>query len=357
MNGNRKTARGIAAGAMIICTLFSVVLTSLISGTSFPSIITAKTPATSKASDDSEKPIRWVDFDVPYEVLKKAMDTDIETYGTEHHINWIDILAYLAAKYGGNFNCYENADMEAFVSAVKSGTSVEEITDKMNYFDYYRQAYGAILGGFLGEFTTTLYESDMERADSQPPETAEVTYGLKAFSPIAEGFYYSEFDDFGTNRSYGYSRRHLGHDMMTSIGTPVVAVESGTVEALGWNQYGGWRIGIRSHDNLRYYYYAHLQKNHPYTENMSIGADVSAGDVIGYTGMTGYSIKENVNNIDTPHLHYGLQLVFDEDAKDSPTQIWIDLYDITRLLSTHRCTVVKNEHTGEYQRKYILEER
>lgn len=33
---------------------------------------------------------------------------------------------------------------------------------------------------------------------------------------------------------------------MGSIGTPIIAVESGVVEHLGWNQYGGWRIGIRS---------------------------------------------------------------------------------------------------------------
>ena len=32
-------------------------------------------------------------------------------------------------------------------------------------------------------------------------------------------------------------------DMMGQIGTPIIAIESGYVEALGWNQYGGWRIG------------------------------------------------------------------------------------------------------------------
>lgn len=36
--------------------------------------------------------------------------------------------------------------------------------------------------------------------------------------------------------------------MMGQTGTPVVAVESGYVEAIGWNQYGGWRLGIRSFD-------------------------------------------------------------------------------------------------------------
>ena len=89
-------------------------------------------------------------------------------------------------------------------------------------------------------------------------------YGLKVFSPIAKNFPYSDYDDFGASRSYGFKRKHLGHDMMGQVGTPVIAVESGYVEALGWNQYGGWRIGIRSFDKKRYYYYAHLRKDYPY---------------------------------------------------------------------------------------------
>ena len=39
--------------------------------------------------------------------------------------------------------------------------------------------------------------------------------------------------------------------LMGSIGTPIVAVESGVIENLGWNQYGGWRIGIRSFDTKK----------------------------------------------------------------------------------------------------------
>lgn len=35
---------------------------------------------------------------------------------------------------------------------------------------------------------------------------------------------------------------------------------------------------------------------------------MTAGDVIGYMGHTGYSKKENTNNIDEIHLHFGIQL-------------------------------------------------
>lgn len=339
MKNRKNKATLIITAAVIICTAASVLFTSLISS---PALLTAK------KTSDPDKPIKWVEFNVPYEAMKKAMDIDIATYDDKLHISWIDVLAYLGARYGGDFTAYRESDMNEFIEKLKTGKTVSSITRNMKYFDYYSRAYGAVLRGFLGEY-------QIKTPDDDGRSSWKKVYGLKAFSPLAEGFYYSDFDDFGTNRSYGYSRRHLGHDMMTSIGTPVIAVESGTVEALGWNQYGGWRIGIRSFDKERYYYYAHLRKDTPFAENLYIGATVTAGDIIGFTGQTGYSIKENVNNIDTPHLHFGMQLVFDEDAKDSPTQIWIDLYDITRLLSSHRCSVVKNSD-GEYKRKYPFAE-
>ena len=141
--------------------------------------------------------------------------------------------------------------------------------------------------------------------------------------------------------------------MMGSVGTPIIAVESGYVECVGWNQYGGWRIGIRSFDKKRYYYYAHLRKDHPYNDIYE-GKVVTAGDVIGYLGMTGYSTKENVNNINTPHLHWGMQLIFDESQKDAVSEIWIDLYAITKLLAQNRSAVYRPEGTKEYERKYQM---
>ncbi len=144
--------------------------------------------------------------------------------------------------------------------------------------------------------------------------------------------------------------------MIGQVGTPIVAVEGGTIEAMGWNQYGGWRIGIRSHDQKKYYYYAHLRKNFPYRKDLEVGSVVKAGDVIGYLGRTGYSIKENVNNINNAHLHFGMQLIFDESQVDSPNEIWIDVYQIIRLLDNKRSEVVKNPETKDYSRVYDIRE-
>lgn len=303
-------------------------------------------------SETGKDTIKWVDFDVPYKVLEKTMYLDIESYDTEIHLKWTELLAYLSAKYGGNYRYYKSKDLDDLVARLNQGESIDTITKDMKRYDYYKEAYTAVLGGFLGEFMVQVPVDSETGGDI----VWESKYGLKAFSPIPAGYWYSDFDDFGAGRSYGFNRKHFGHDLMIGTGTPIIAIESGIVEVLGWNQYGGWRIGLRSFDKKRYYYYAHLRKDRPYSTDLYIGKAVKAGDVIGYSGRTGYSRKENVNNIDTPHLHVGIQLIFDEKLKDSPNQIWVDMYNICKLLLKNKCQVYKNEETKEFYRKYDFTE-
>ena len=251
--------------------------------------------------------IKWVDFQVPYESLKYAMELDINTFDQEKHIRWVDLLALSACRTGGK--CGLPSVRKAAQDLLGNQSPEELLGDLYKYYDYYHEAYDAVLGGLLGCFAI---EKDGQQIQ---------TYGLKAFSPIAAGCGYSHSDDFGNRRSFGFSRKHLGHDMMGSLGTPIVAVEGGVIEAMGWNRYGGWRIGIRSFDSKRYYYYAHLQKDKPFAEGLEVGDIVQAGDLIGFMGRTGYSNAENVNNIQTVHLHFGMQLVFDESQKECLSEI------------------------------------
>lgn len=281
----------------------------------------------------AEEPIRWVDFQVPYESLQYAMKADIDTFEQEKHISWIDILAVAACRTGGK--CGLKSVRKAAEDLMGDQSPEELLGDLGRYYDYYHKAYTAALGGLLGSFS-------IEKDGKEIPG-----YGLKAFSPIASGYGYSHCDDFGVSRSFGFRRKHLGHDLMGSLGTPIVAVEGGVVEALGWNRYGGWRIGIRSFDGKRYYYYAHLQKDHPFAEGLQEGDLVQAGDLIGFMGRTGYSDRENVNNIETVHLHFGLQLIFDESQKECLSEIWIDVYDIVRLLDSHRSSLRRTESGWE----------
>ena len=79
--------------------------------------------------------------------------------------------------------------------------------------------------------------------------------------------------------------------------------------------------------------------------------------MIGYMGHTGYSDKENVNNIDEVHLHFGIQLIFDESQKDGNTEIWINPYKLTRFLYKNRCEVHKIEETKEWERTVHMKEK
>lgn len=296
--------------------------------------------------------IKWVDFNVSSSALGKAYEYDVASQTEDVKLNWIELLAYLGTRYGGEFSKYKEKDLNELVNKLKGKEeTIASLTEGMKYYNYYYEAYSAILGGLVGEY-------EIQVANEEKPEEKVWVkkYGLKAYLPLAKFFPYSDYDDFGVSRSYGYKRRHLGHDMMGQVGTPVIAVESGFVEALGWNQYGGWRIGLRSFDGKRYYYYAHLRKNFPYNKTLEVGSVVQAGDVIGYLGRTGYSANENVNNIDTPHLHFGIQLIFDESQKEGMNEIWIDCYDIIKFLYRNRSETVKNEETKEWNRVYEMKD-
>ena len=376
------------------------------------------------AGHTSEHFIRWVDFDVTADAMTQAFRYDVDTCQQELHLNWVDLLAYLGARYGGDFSHYQASDMTKAAEQLQNGVTVDELTKNMTSFAYYREAYGAVLDGMVGLYEIEIPKSEapafaladaqIQEGDPAAPDSSAQTqtqvpnnpveptsattdssqqaqqqnpapspsvpdptlsdpdavpltpsgeekvwvtkYGLKAFLPLAKNFPYSHYDDFGVSRSYGYRRRHLGHDMMGQTGTPVIAVESGRVEALGWNQYGGWRIGIRSFDGKRYYYYAHLRKDYPYQSNLKEGSLVTAGDVIGYLGHTGYSTTENTNNIVEPHLHFGLQLIFDESQKEGNNEIWIDCYELIRFLSMNRSETVKKEGTKEWTRVYKMKD-
>lgn len=323
--------------------IFSITLIVFLS-----SILIFYSFATDNSNNEEEKDfIKWVDFNVTSEALNLTAKLDIDSHnkGDDITYNWIELLAYLACKNGNNFKNFKTQDLNSLIEELKNGRTIEDLTQNMKFYNYYYESYSAILGEFIGNYSIEVISEDGTK-------TYQEKYGLKAFLPIAKNYAFSHYDDFGNSRSYGFRRTHLGNDLMGSIGTPIIAVESGIIKNLGWNQYGGWRIGIQSFDNKRYYYYAHLRKNHPYAEGLEEGMAVTAGDVIGYLGMTGYSIKENVNNINVPHLHFGIQLIFDESQVDSTNEIWIDVYHIVEFLQKNRSEVfMANKETKDYKRK------
>ena len=79
------------------------------------------------------EPIQWVDFHIPYESLKYALDQDIATFDQEKHIPWIDALSLAACRTGGK------CGLSAVKQAVTDLKGDKDYTD-LKYYTYYHEA-------------------------------------------------------------------------------------------------------------------------------------------------------------------------------------------------------------------------
>ena len=111
---------------------------------------------------------------------------------------------------------------------------------------------------------------------------------------------------------------HQGHDITAEPGTPVVAMRAGVVEQMGWTFYSGNRVGVRGSDG-RYYFYAHLSA---YARGVGVGDAVSAGDLLGAVGNTGYGPPGHEDEFPA-HLHLGVEL---------PSGEWVNPLPLARRL-------------------------
>lgn len=123
----------------------------------------------------------------------------------------------------------------------------------------------------------------------------------KSAFPVPLHFNYSYKNTWGDARGWGGRRIHEGTDIFAGHGTPVRSTTYGIVELKGWNEYGGWRVGIRDTDNV-YHYFAHLSG---FEKGIEPGTVVEPGTVIGYVGSSGYG-KPGTQGKFPPHLHYGM---------------------------------------------------
>jgi hypothetical protein len=101
-------------------------------------------------------------------------------------------------------------------------------------------------------------------------------------------------DSYGAPRSDVPGGWHHGDDIFATLGTPVVAVADGTLDGVGWERLGGWRLWLRDGSGNEFYY-AHLSG---YSRLALHSKRVRAGDVIGFIGNTGDAFTT------MPHLHF-----------------------------------------------------
>ena len=151
---------------------------------------------------------------------------------------------------------------------------------------------------------------------AQYMEIVEKLLADAVYFPVPEainddGAVVSYENSWQSERTYGGVRGHEGCDLMAGIQQrgyyPIISTSDGVVEKIGWLPKGGYRIGIRSPNGV-YYYYAHLAE---YEEGITEGTEVTAGQLLGYMGDTGYSEVEGTTGNFPVHLHFGIYLDYE----------------------------------------------
>ena len=148
------------------------------------------------------------------------------------------------------------------------------------------------------------------------------------YFPIPAGFHgrvlgdYIYSDTWGARRDYGGDRIHLGTDIIDIRNIrgriPIVSMTEGRVLHMGWNELGGFHVGIIS-DSGTYYYYAHL---YAFAPELKVASRVLAGDLLGFMGDTGYSPIEGTMGNFPVHLHVGIAY----NAPFTESIFWVNPY-------------------------------
>lgn len=131
----------------------------------------------------------------------------------------------------------------------------------------------------------------------------ELAYSL----PVDENSRWELGQEFNGEYSHNDEQNRYAVDFIVPVGTPVLAARAGTVmETIGSYDRGGQNAKVYAsranfirvlHDDGSMALYAHLKENGVL---VSPGERVGLGDVIGYSGNTGFSSG--------PHLHFVLQI-------------------------------------------------
>jgi murein DD-endopeptidase MepM/ murein hydrolase activator NlpD len=95
----------------------------------------------------------------------------------------------------------------------------------------------------------------------------------------------------------GGTRTHEATDIIAPRGTPVLAVDAGTVRKLFLSKPGGLTVYQFDPGEVYCYYYAHLYR---YAAGLKEGATLHRGEVVGYVGSTGNADPT------APHLHFAI---------------------------------------------------
>jgi peptidoglycan LD-endopeptidase LytH len=162
---------------------------------------------------------------------------------------------------------------------------------------------GALFAAILISLVVIDAAITLEPAHAAPESEADA-FIMKSFphETTAVNFW----DSWGARRSGG--RRHRGTDILSPRGTPVLAVADGTVAEFGKQRLSGYFIRLDHGDGWTTTY-MHLNNDVEGDDGLgglwtaiyptlTVGAEVHAGDVIGYVGDSGNAEGTQ------PHIHF-----------------------------------------------------
>ncbi len=193
------------------------------------------------------------------------------------------------------------------------------------YVDIYKQAYGDIECFVIPQET---YEKKVKKRIKvkYTDSNGKVKYKYKyeyEYEVRLRTPYYKVYDDFGAERNYKEQTKHKGNDTIADEMTPLVSMTDGVLERVGWNEHGGWRIGVRATSGA-YFYYAHMEEYGWEIEegDLEQGDKIKAGQLLGYVGDTGYGPVGTEGQF-VNHLHLQIGVKIDDYEGD----FWVNPYN------------------------------
>ena len=99
--------------------------------------VSEKEESSAAETETEKKFIKWVDFHVTNEAMRAAYQLDTESYGQEINLDWVDLLAYLGTRYGGDFTRYKEKDLQELKEKLTTqGLTMEDLTKDLKYYPY-----------------------------------------------------------------------------------------------------------------------------------------------------------------------------------------------------------------------------
>ena len=175
----------------------------------------------------------------------------------------------------------------------------------------------------LRQYTPESELDDFGMYDAATKLYKQFIYDIRKFPlKIRKGYTYE--NGWKQSRTYNGNRLHYGIDIMSDTNESgkieVISMTDGIVENVGWNETGGYRVGVRSPGGA-YFYYAHLDD---YPSHLQKGDRIDAGDLLGMMGDTGYG-TEGTRGKFPVHLHIGIAV----KTKDQ-VEFWINPYALLK---------------------------